>query len=350
MKKYIYTALFLAILLVTPAFADSIADQIAALRAQIAQLTEQLNQLLAQERKNFCFRFDRDFRSDDVSNPDWTKMGQVLRLEGVGSVKELQEKYADDILRPSGLRLGTGYVGPSTRALLNRLYKCPITNNQAPVISGISGPTTLKVGEIGTWTIKAYDLSASTRTLNYSVLWGDESVKTEGSLSFPPSSTASLQTSTFTHIYRNPGTYNPTFTVTNSSNQSAHTSLSVNVSPNQTQSITVLSPNGGETWVASTTQDIKWSWPNAKRTDKVDLYLTRDWSCPSGLGCAAVMPEPIVLDKNISARATAYHWLVASEINSNEITIPGGQYRVRICQAGSQSNCDSSDTAFTISR
>ena len=52
-----------------------------------------------------------------------------------------------------------------------------------------------------------------------------------------------------------------------------------------------------------------------------------------------------MLDKNVSA-LSAYNWIVATDIVNN--LIPVGNYRVRICPAGSQTNCDSSDNYFTI--
>ena len=42
----------------------------------------------------------------------------------------------------------------------------------APIINGLNAPTTLTVGQTGTWTVKAYDPDGT--SLNYSVVWGDE--------------------------------------------------------------------------------------------------------------------------------------------------------------------------------
>ncbi len=103
------------------------------------------------------------------------------------------------------------------------------SSGQSPVISGVSGPTTLSVGQQGTWAVKAYD--PNNGTLSYSVVWGDESVCSGNVcatiINGPP--TPPVQQSTFTHTYNTAGTFTPKFTVTNSAGLSAQTSLSVNV-------------------------------------------------------------------------------------------------------------------------
>lgn len=105
-----------------------------------------------------------------------------------------------------------------------------ITSNSSiglPTISGVSGPSTLAVGQQGTWTVKASD--SSNGNLYYSVVWGDEANTT--CASGGPCATTSAQyqqTATFTHVYSKAGYFSPRFTVTNA-NGSAGTTLSVNV-------------------------------------------------------------------------------------------------------------------------
>lgn len=112
-------------------------------------------------------------------------------------------------------------------------------------------------------------------------------------------------------------------------------------------SITLTSPNGSETWLANSVQDIKWSMSNAAPGAKIDLYLTYPGSDCRGLCPAIAYPPDIVLDRNIDAAAT-YHWIVATDINNKLITI--GNWKVKVCAAGSTSdnNCDTSDAPFTI--
>lgn len=81
--------------------------------------------------------------------------------------------------------------------------------NRAPVISSISSPTVLEVGETGEWTIKAHD--PENGNLTYEVQWGDE--KDTQILKTKTLST-DVQTGTFTHTYYEEGKYKIKFIVT----------------------------------------------------------------------------------------------------------------------------------------
>jgi hypothetical protein len=347
MKKYIFVALFLVALLVTPVLAQtSVAEQIAALRAQIQELQTRLTALLQQNRGDFCWNFNRDLRPGDGQS-DWTKLESVLEFENVASVKELQEKYADEVLRPHGLRLGTGFVGPSTRALLNRLYACRPTN-QAPVISGVSGPASLKVGETGTWTIRASD--PNNGALTYSVVWSDGFSATPMSPgeSGLPAASGYVQNATFSHAFNRQGDFAPQFFVRNQAGQMSSASLSVRVSDQAVSPITLTSPNGGERWEAGSAETITWKFASTRNRPNVDIYLEAE---PPG--CASeptpcvldFVAERFLLDRNIAG--TRYGWVVATEIDRYDLSIPPAPYRIEVCAAGT-TNCDRSDRAFTI--
>lgn len=116
--------------------------------------------------------------------------------------------------------------------------------------------------------------------------------------------------------------------------------------------VTVLSPNGGEQWQANSVHQISWNLANNTDSNaKVDIYLGRNVSPP----CIAIYPAPAscaptfqplyTLDKNINFNAT-YNWIVATDIVNNPI--PAGDYVVRVCSAGSTTNCDSGNGSLMI--
>lgn len=106
----------------------------------------------------------------------------------------------------------TGYFGDST--------------NKSPSISGFSGPTTLKVNETGTWTVKASDPEG--QELSYNISWGDEGQYTASGIrtSLP----VFTQTTSFTHVYSNPGTYAVNVSARDSDGKEAKVSITVKVS------------------------------------------------------------------------------------------------------------------------
>lgn len=105
--------------------------------------------------------------------------------------------------------------------------------NRAPTISGISGPTSLSIGETGTWAITASDPEGG--QLTYSVIWGDEP---SGGIVPLAKSLSTGQAATFTHIYYGSGNYYPSFTVTDNGSLAAQTSMSVNVGSTPTPTCT----------------------------------------------------------------------------------------------------------------
>lgn len=225
-----------------------------------------------------------------------------------------------------------------------------VVSNKTPVINGVDAPTTLTVGQVGTWTVRASD--PSNGTLSYSVNWGD--VNTGLAMTSTESSPV-FQNTTFTHSYSSVGTYTVTFTVRNSPGLSAQTSSTV-VVRSQTSTgwgVTVTSPNGGEVWQSGSTKAITWGVIYPVNTSGqltpigislFDIYLDKWEPCPgsNGSGCISSL---YVLDRNISSSAN-YNWIVATDINN--ASIPAGTYKVRICLAGSTTNCDSGNGAFTI--
>jgi hypothetical protein len=52
------------------------------------------------------------------------RAGMIFDESTASAVVGFQQKYANEILAPNGLSFGTGYVGVSTRAKLNSIFKC----------------------------------------------------------------------------------------------------------------------------------------------------------------------------------------------------------------------------------
>jgi uncharacterized protein YfaS (alpha-2-macroglobulin family) len=92
--------------------------------------------------------------------------------------------------------------------------------NSAPVISSLSGPSRLRVGVTGTWTLGATDADGNLASLL--VLWGD------GTYSSSSLSGASA-TTTVSHRYASVGTRTITFTVSDTLGVSVSATLSVEV-------------------------------------------------------------------------------------------------------------------------
>lgn len=95
--------------------------------------------------------------------------------------------------------------------------------NRPPVISGFSGPTTLSLGEIGTWTLRAYDPEDG--SLTYAIAWGDERTLLNVAMQTYADSSA-VQDTSFTHSYLTAGTYTVAITVTDDAGNQARATAS----------------------------------------------------------------------------------------------------------------------------
>ncbi len=90
-------------------------------------------------------------------------------------------------------------------------------------VNGIDAPTTLAIGEDGTWTVNAS--SRTSGNLKYSVVWGDENFFARAMQVLLPETMQS--SATFAHAYDAAGTYTPTFTVTDETGRSVSVKASV---------------------------------------------------------------------------------------------------------------------------
>ena len=125
-------------------------------------------------------------------------------------------------------------------------------------------------------------------------------------------------------------------------------------------SITVLSPNGGETWTKGTTQTIKWQdntvyppcvvgSPCASQSPKYyDIKLVTYYPPCAGEVCPKYSYiAPYTIATGVSGSSS--NWYVGKIVNYDGTggTAPDGSYTVQICQTGTNT-CDSSDSYFKI--
>jgi peptidoglycan hydrolase-like protein with peptidoglycan-binding domain len=153
--------------------------------------------------------------------------------------------------------------------------------NKPPVINGFSGPTTLSVGAVGTWSISASDPESG--SLSYRIDWGD---------TYAPMYSAQgayeayfTQQTTFTHSYTTAGTYTVRVTVTDSSGQTAQATATVQV--------------GGGAVACTLQYDPVCGQPQ--------------YSCPSGAYCAMMMPAPQTYGNMCQLNAAGAQFLYTGE-------------------------------------
>lgn len=204
------------------------------------------------------------------------------------------------------------------------------TVNNSPVISGVSGPTALKVGETGTWTVKASDPAGG--ALSYYVLWGDETPEIAAS-----AYQNKVQTATFTHTYSREGNFTPAFTVTNSAGFSERTSISVNVGGSVTPTITILSPKQGDQWIVGRAYRISWQ-PFSPSAD-TSVYL-------SGGGNAEGY------SKYIGSPSIGTNYYIDYAVTNSDLPVKNGNsWKVAVCNGKMQpggSNCGWSGEIFVV--
>lgn len=109
-----------------------------------------------------------------------------------------------------------------------------------------------------------------------------------------------------------------------------------------TLSITVRSPNGGETWVRGTQQTIRWDGSNAGGT--VGVHLIKD---PSPYPCTGTSASCFAGSQWVVPNTGSFVWTVGQVANDTVIReMPDGSYRFQVCH--STAGCDSSNGTFNI--
>jgi peptidoglycan hydrolase-like protein with peptidoglycan-binding domain len=146
-----------------------------------------------------------------------------------------------------------------------------------------------------------------------------------------------------------PGTYGVAITNANGTSNR----IDFTVTGQSDSNITVVAPNGGETWVRNTQQTIKWNTPNVTyiQAPRFDISLVPEepacrMSTPPCM-IASIRPYTVATNVIGSGGLSTYNWTVGATSETDR-SIPDGRYKMQVCTQGGGS-CDTSDGLFTIS-
>lgn len=315
-----------------------------------------------QNTPSFCYTFNQDFGIGATAgsnlyaneNADLKNLWAVLQKEGfdVGedmklsrygestsaAVVKLQAKY--------GIRQ-TGYVGPLTRGQLNRLYRCGAQASPAPTTSPapISKSPITVLNPNGGETISAGQ--------SYTFRWENRNAPAYVTLKLV--SSAGIDTPIATQI-SNTGSYTwtiPSNILTTTSYRlyvyagesgigDASDSYFTIVNMSTPSTVSVLSPNGGESWVEGSYQTIRWSSNGSDANQAVEINLERKSPTDTqfwNIGTIAT---------NQSGSGT-YSWRVSAKDTTGNV-IAGSQYKILIGRniAKGTGPVDESDYGFAI--
>ncbi|MDP2951617.1 MAG: Ser-Thr-rich GPI-anchored membrane family protein [bacterium] len=132
---------------------DELLALIQKLQQQVADLQKQLGMAQQSQVKPaaWCHDFSKNMTAG-AKNEEVSALHIVLEKEGfdifeeektnqefdestASAVSGFQQKYADEILKPLGLKYSTGILGKSTRAKLNKLFGCGVKTTPRPFCS-----------------------------------------------------------------------------------------------------------------------------------------------------------------------------------------------------------------------
>ena len=316
---------------------------------------------------------------------DYSAANDGTFTKGTASaVIKFQEKYTTEILTKSGLIRGTGYVGPSTRRKLNALYGCrdvsPNTTQPSITVTSPNGGEQWAKGSTYniTWNSSGLSSLATVNIVlvnisdNWSLIFATAPAS-NGSYSWTTGSTFSgyvlgetdkqykieIYTATLGGTTIAKDMSDNYFTVGPSTTQQCTIDANCpqlgiaicsqtycpvnkcisgkcNVVNTAQPSITVTSPNGGETWRIGGNHEVRWT---SSGVDKVYIIFKND---SNGKTCAS----PAL--GTSSTGLYTYNPLVGTT-NCPESTLLGDKIRVFVRSIASDSvPSDTSDNYFSI--
>jgi len=310
----------------------------------------------------WCYTFNNNLRVGSVGN-DTIALLTALEKEGfstgqgqrgvldealASSVVGFQEKYASEILTPNGLTHGTGFVGASTRAKLNSLYGCNVVRppSPQPSITVSSSGTDVIIDPTLTSTSNAiFTANVAGGSGQYKYYWsfGDGNIS-DGTI-LP---TFQGNQDVMGHRYTAAGTYYLSVYVVDSNGKvSNKAQITVNARLTTQPSITILSPNGGESFtpsVSSPNMLIQWSNPSGFTSTNSTVTINLCSVGNQTTTCPATGSTNVVSGLSNTGQYQAV--LLASSGSAS----PAGRYIVNILATRSDgvSAFGSSANSFTI--
>ncbi|MCX6789536.1 MAG: PKD domain-containing protein [Candidatus Gribaldobacteria bacterium] len=317
---------------------DEIKQQIATLQAQITQLIAQLAEQQGGTTAPWCHNFNTNLGVGS-NGEEVAFLQTALEKEGLyqsqgkfgfdeniaSAVVGLQEKYASEILTPSGLKHGTGYVGKSTRAKLNKLYGCGQSTNPPQPVS------CLQEGEEGIPTAALYKSCCS------GLVSIGKSSDYDASCNLTPDAKIAMRLGGVCTACGNG--------VCGTGENQCNCPSDCKTTATTTKSITVVSPNGGETLISGNSGYVAIKWQSTS-IDKVDIRLF-DYSYNNS-------QTSKIIAENIDGKSGVYYWSAADVANTfNSYFKAGDNYKIIITEKKSDGTFgvqDESDNYFFIDK